>query len=759
MIIRRVVIENLFSHDHTEIELPEGFVAIRGPNGAGKSSIVESILLALFDRGQASEEILRSGKRSAIRLGAFRAGVELELEIGGRLYRVRRTYTGEGASERHELSELVEGKEKRLAQGVVDVTRHVSRLLGSDDPRVFTSTIFSRQDMLDHILQMGPRERASKILELLGLSELERARESVRKAAERADRELARLSALEEELKRAEKELAEAVRQRGDVEKGLAAVERELAGLRRSLEEAERDLEDLERGVRILGELGRLRRDLEDLRRARASLEAAEKRVSEILRLWGAGSLEDLKSAEEAARESQRCRRELEALEKSAEEAARLVSKSLEDLGRILESAGIQDRDPSTALEEIEKRIRGLEREEGSLRGSLEAYERILRLEAARGRCPFCGRELGPGELEKILEGHRREAEEVRRRIQAVASELGTLRVSAEKAKRIWRSFEELRYRQGDLLRRIGELRACSEKAPKACGSQDLEACLESIRRDLEEITSLGGRAEELRKRISGLEGEGLEEKIRALEAELGQVLGRRQGIPRDPGELEKMAAAVRRRVRELREGVERKEAERGRLAGRLEELARRVGELEKRISEARASLSAKEDLERGLRILRILQEKILGKDGILAQKLTELAVKSLEEEVNRVLERFQRGFSARIGRDFSITISSGGREMPVENLSGGERTMLSIAFRLALARILVGRIPSLMILDEPTQNLDEQNKSRVFEIIREVAGQLRQVIVVTHDEEVEEKADLVYLVEKENGVSKVTAL
>jgi ATPase involved in DNA repair len=91
-----------------------------------------------------------------------------------------------------------------------------------------------------------------------------------------------------------------------------------------------------------------------------------------------------------------------------------------------------------------------------------------------------------------------------------------------------------------------------------------------------------------------------------------------------------------------------------------------------------------------------------------------------------------------------------------INSLSGGERTILAIAFRVALAKTLLGRLPGLMILDEPTQNLDAENKARLFEMVKEIAGMLEQVIVVTHDEEIIGRADNIVRVYNEGGVSVV---
>jgi DNA repair exonuclease SbcCD ATPase subunit len=77
----------------------------------------------------------------------------------------------------------------------------------------------------------------------------------------------------------------------------------------------------------------------------------------------------------------------------------------------------------------------------------------------------------------------------------------------------------------------------------------------------------------------------------------------------------------------------------------------------------------------------------------------------------------------------------------------------------VALAKTLLGRLPGLMILDEPTQNLDAENKARLFEMVREIAGLLEQVIVVTHDEEIIEKADNIVRVHNESGISVVETI
>lgn len=62
--------------------------------------------------------------------------------------------------------------------------------------------------------------------------------------------------------------------------------------------------------------------------------------------------------------------------------------------------------------------------------------------------------------------------------------------------------------------------------------------------------------------------------------------------------------------------------------------------------------------------------------------------------------------------------------------LSGGEQQ------RVALAKILI-KDPNIILADEPTGNLDANNKKRVLEILKEMNNCGKTVIIVTHDQSV----------------------
>ena len=71
-------------------------------------------------------------------------------------------------------------------------------------------------------------------------------------------------------------------------------------------------------------------------------------------------------------------------------------------------------------------------------------------------------------------------------------------------------------------------------------------------------------------------------------------------------------------------------------------------------------------------------------------------------------------------------------------SLSGGEKK------RVAIARALISD-PKLIICDEPTGNLDNDNKKQVLHILTKLKEKGHSIIVVTHDEEVANEGNRIY--------------
>jgi ABC-type lipoprotein export system ATPase subunit len=71
--------------------------------------------------------------------------------------------------------------------------------------------------------------------------------------------------------------------------------------------------------------------------------------------------------------------------------------------------------------------------------------------------------------------------------------------------------------------------------------------------------------------------------------------------------------------------------------------------------------------------------------------------------------------------------------DAPARNLSGGQMQ------RVAIARALVNE-PRLILADEPTGNLDQQNAHGILELLRDQTERERAVVMVTHDHDLADR-------------------
>jgi exonuclease SbcC len=115
--------------------------------------------------------------------------------------------------------------------------------------------------------------------------------------------------------------------------------------------------------------------------------------------------------------------------------------------------------------------------------------------------------------------------------------------------------------------------------------------------------------------------------------------------------------------------------------------------------------------------------------------------------------------FNVRLDEDFTPLIEQQDYELDYSYLSGGERTAIALAYRLALNQVINSMISKiktrdLVILDEPTDGFSEQQLDKMRNVLDQL--KVKQLIIVSHEQKIEGFVENVIKLKKENGVSQI---
>jgi chromosome segregation protein len=195
-----------------------------------------------------------------------------------------------------------------------------------------------------------------------------------------------------------------------------------------------------------------------------------------------------------------------------------------------------------------------------------------------------------------------------------------------------------------------------------------------------------------------------------------------------------------------------------------------------KRKQQLISSLSPKQgaikEMERLLEREQWLNEQIAGFEKLIT--LAQHEIQKCYAMSTYHFERFMKELQKAFMRNFAEIFESGKarlvlkknsvetyiklpgkRERDFVLLSSGEKALCSLCFVLALLE--VAELP-FALLDEADANLDHFNAQKTAKLLQSFAQQ-RQLIVVTHQEEVMEVAQRIIGITMENGVSKAVYL
>jgi DNA repair exonuclease SbcCD ATPase subunit len=170
--LRSLSLRNYRLYRSVDLEFPDGLIGIYGANGSGKTTLIEGLRFGLYGDARTDKWELRSaGVGEDVR-------VELVFEHEGNTYDVRRRLKGRNLTP--EVEVYLNGQ--LAAQSVREANAYLARVLGMDQ-RAFLASVCAQQKELTAFATMVPGDRRRLVLDLLGVSPVERALARVREQA------------------------------------------------------------------------------------------------------------------------------------------------------------------------------------------------------------------------------------------------------------------------------------------------------------------------------------------------------------------------------------------------------------------------------------------------------------------------------------------------------------------------------------------------------------------------------------------------
>ena len=152
--------------------------------------------------------------------------------------------------------------------------------------------------------------------------------------------------------------------------------------------------------------------------------------------------------------------------------------------------------------------------------------------------------------------------------------------------------------------------------------------------------------------------------------------------------------------------------------------------------------------------LLENLRE-LYGKDGI-QRDLRSQSRPLIQKYTREFFEKFNFNYSDLIlDNEYNISIFGPEGEANIEMVSGGEKIAIALALRLGITQAMSKGNIETILLDEPTIHLDSYRRQELISVLRSMSV-IPQMLIVTHDDELENAADTLIRVTKEDGISNV---
>lgn len=733
--IKRVRLKNWKSHFESEFDFSSGVNVLVGKMGSGKSSVLDAVCFALFGTTPAhkSRKVKLDNLIRRNPSPADKAVVEIEFKLDGVNYSVmRKIVKGRGTkqAELRKEGELIESPSS------VKVTDQVEQILEMDFD-LFSRAIYSEQDNLDYFLNLRAGKRKKEIDELLQLNKFEQARKNAVKVKNRfKDLKTTRKSDfdsldMEDELD----EIPELEKQLEQAKSNLKGIKNELKDKKNSLEEKKDIFSDLKERKNKYDKLK------EERTQVKSDLNSIKDRISEEFEqiaidpsdLSREEIKQERKEIQEKLKEIKQDEKKVNKLKQKLAKQNSLLDRDKKELKQLKENKDKLDRlkEVSDKLEVKESERKEIERSIQDLKTKKkELEEHIEPLKQNISKCPVCGSSLDQEKRDSLLKERKDKIEQINQRLSKKSSKLTELS----------QGIRELEEKKEDLVEyknienKIKDKQSTIEQTEKKI--DHLENQISEFEEKLEEKNK-----EKLKEKSDDLK---LGLKVKRMEKNKDKLKGKLNDLEKNLEEIEfdqEKLEGLREEKNQLEKKIEVLKNDKG-------SKKQLIKEKNKRLNSLKQKKEKREDLKDKIKKYEIITDFLVGYESALEQtqlELRERFIKSLNKLMDDIWQKVYpyhdySSIRLNVDSDYNLELLNEEKEwISVEGqVSGGERHTAALSLRVALSLILSPAL-KVLILDEPTHNLDNQAIEDLGKTMKtKVSDLIDQLFLVTHEERLE---------------------
>ena len=798
MLLKSLKLENIRSYTNQTINFSDGSTLLIGDIGSGKTTILLAIEFAFFGliKGDVNgATLLRHGKREG--------SVELRFEIDGKDIKIlRKLKCGKDDSVTQDSGQITtdnkvfDGTPIELKSRILEMFGYPEELINRNTSLIYRYTVYTPQEDMKRILFESKDERLDTLRKIFNIDRYKRIRENALMYAKELRNSKKIIEGKIQDLEQLKDALAQCKELREKTLKELALEEKNNMDAKRWHDKKLAEIKSFEDKISTLK---MLKKDLEiatiNLKNRQLELDKNNKELGMIeyrIREY-TGRLNELGMIDQSEDDIRNALNDAEEKFNRIKNAKEIIVKRLEDKERDMQNLSVEDiATLNYNYKLITKRLEDKESKEKSFEGIKDLLERTIielniinvnKLNSSKivaqlkdlSTCPTCLQTVDFSHKVKILNKENANIQSCERKF----SELMTKKKELEeKSKVVKADIEDLRHDEM-------ELKEINVKISNIAKQQELKQGLE---KEIEEL-------KQKKEKLDHMDVNKLVEIISKNRKMLNNFEVRKhigESLNEKNTQKEDVTKNLSRLQEELKDAMQAQAIVEDKIASYSDiekDYTERKKELDTFVKDLRDSdirmMSIKKDLENNDKEIKRINDDVSIKNKLkekinhineLNYWITEYFV-SLTSTIEKIImqkihvefnELFQKWFTmliedenieVRVDEEFTPIIMQNNYETDVMSLSGGEKTSVALAYRLALNKVindLINNIKTkdIIILDEPTDGFSSEQLDKMRDVLYEL--DTKQLIMVSHEPKMECYVQNIIRVNKQEHNSQV---